>query len=94
MHLNTTCGRRLAQIRLARGLSQRQVGAAVGRSRQTVAGREAKDRLLPRTIGQLTKALGRSVADLMAPFDAPIPPAAAVWWRRRRRHTISPSWQP
>jgi transcriptional regulator with XRE-family HTH domain len=80
-------GRRLAAIRAERGLTQRELATAIGSSRQAVC-RWENARAVDIRIGELCKlagALDCRVRDLLAPFEAPIPPRASSP-RRYRRH--------
>lgn len=84
-----TFGRRLALIRQDRDLSQHELGTAVGRTRQTIAAWETKNRLHLRHKDRLARALGCSIDELMAPLDAPIPPPSIAW---TRKHAPSTMW--
>jgi transcriptional regulator with XRE-family HTH domain len=77
-----TFGRRLAQIRTDRRLTQEQLGAKIGKSRQTITHWE-NDPLFDPRLGDVrtcAQALHCRVPDLLAPLDAPIPPLPRFRW--------------
>jgi DNA-binding XRE family transcriptional regulator len=77
-----TFGRRLAQIRADRRMTQQDLGAAIGLSRQTIIRWENDPAFDPR-LGDMKKcawALRCRVGDLLAPLDAPIPPRPRFSW--------------
>jgi transcriptional regulator with XRE-family HTH domain len=82
-----TFGQRLRMIRERRGLTQADLAAQVGRSRQTIChfetGRSSDIR--NSDLHKLAEVLGCRVRDLFAPIDAPIPPRASPRRISRRR---------
>jgi transcriptional regulator with XRE-family HTH domain len=78
-----TFGLRLRMIRERRGLTQADLAAQVGRSRQTIChfetGRSSDIR--NSDLHKLAEVLGCRVRDLLAPIEAPLPP---LWSNRRR----------
>jgi transcriptional regulator with XRE-family HTH domain len=80
-----TFGRRLAKIREHRDLTQFELGAAVGQSKQTISAWE-HDRTIEITradVSKCARALGCRRADLLAPVEAPLPPCPD--WSRVKR---------
>jgi transcriptional regulator with XRE-family HTH domain len=69
-----TFSRRLALIRRDRGLTQEQLGLAVGESRQTITHWENDPGFEPRLsdVNKCARALRCRPKDLLAPLDAPI----------------------
>jgi transcriptional regulator with XRE-family HTH domain len=85
-------GRRVAEIRLDRGLTQAEIAAAIGVSRQTVTHWEtaARCEIEMRGVRKLARVLRVRVDDLRAPAGTPIPFLDPALWsrfkRQRRRH--------
>jgi transcriptional regulator with XRE-family HTH domain len=77
-----TFGRRLAQLRTDRRLTQKQLGARIGKSRQTITHWENDAGFEPRLsdVNKCAWALHCRPRDLLAPLDAPIPPRPRVTW--------------
>jgi len=88
---STTFGRRLAQIRKHRHLTQLQLGVAVGKSKRTISNWENSlfVEIWLGDVAQCARALRCQVKDLLAPVDEPIPPYPLLWSRTRRRLTTS-----
>jgi transcriptional regulator with XRE-family HTH domain len=80
-------GRRLAQIRKHRHLTQQQLGAAVGKSERTISDWENSQsvEIWIGDVAQCARALRCQVKDLLAPVDEPIPPYPLLWPKIRRR---------
>jgi transcriptional regulator with XRE-family HTH domain len=80
-------GRRLAQIRKHRHLTQQQLGVAVGKSKRTISEWEnsLSVEIWLGDVAQCARALRCQVKDLLAPVDEPIPPYPLLWPRIRRR---------
>ena len=87
-----TFGRRLAQIRTRRRLTQLQLGVAIGKSRHTICHWE-NDEFFEVRLSDAKKcaqALHCRLGDLLAPLDAPIPPDPRPKRRRRRSMLLPP----
>jgi transcriptional regulator with XRE-family HTH domain len=86
-----TFGRRLAQIRTDRRLTQGQLGVAVGKSKRTISDWENSPfvEIWLGDVAQCARALRCQVKDLLAPVDEPIPPYPLLWPRTRRRLATS-----
>jgi transcriptional regulator with XRE-family HTH domain len=77
-----TFGRRLALIRQDRRMTQQELGAAIGKSRQTITHWE-NNPLFELCLSDVTKcawALHCRPKDLLAPPGAPIPPRPRFRW--------------
>jgi transcriptional regulator with XRE-family HTH domain len=77
-------GHRLAAIRRDRGLSQAELGAAIGKSKHTISGwgHGLYDIRLAEA-DACARALHCRLKDLLAPLEAPIPPRPSLWPRMR-----------
>jgi transcriptional regulator with XRE-family HTH domain len=77
-----TFGLRIAQIRADRGLTQQQLGFAIGKSRQAITRWENDPTFEPRLsdVNKCARALRCQPKDLLAPLDAPIPPRPRFRW--------------
>ena len=84
-------GRRLAQIRKHRHLTQQQLGVAVGKSWRTISNWEnsLSVEIWLGDVAQCARALRCQVKDLLAPVDEPIPPYPLFWPQSRRRLATS-----
>ena len=80
-------GRRLAQIRKHRHLTQQQLGVAVGKSWRTISNWEnaLSVEMWLGDVAQCARALRCQVKDLLAPVDEPIPPYPLLWLQIRQR---------
>ena len=80
-------GRRLATIRRDRGLTQRELAFAIGRTGTTICLWESNGSAEIRLhdARKCANALRCWLKDLAAPLDAPLPPAPENWPRVRRR---------
>jgi transcriptional regulator with XRE-family HTH domain len=80
-------GRRLAAIRVARGLTQAELAFAIGKPKQTLSRWENTDRneVCYGDARRCARALRCRVSDLEALPDAPLPGAPSNWGRIRRR---------
>jgi transcriptional regulator with XRE-family HTH domain len=87
-----TFGRRLAQIRTDRCLTQQQFGIAIGKSRHTIRHWENDPFFKVRLSDakKCARALHCRLADLRAPVDAPVPPDPRPKRRRRRSTPLPP----
>lgn len=92
MRLNSeTFGRRLAQIRKHRHLTQLQLGVAVGKSKRTITDWENSlcVEIWLGDVAQCARALRCQVKDLLVPVDETIPPYPLLWPRTKRRLATS-----
>jgi transcriptional regulator with XRE-family HTH domain len=84
--VRTTFGRRLAAVRIARGLTEAEFAAAIGQSEQTIWAWEnsiCHEVPLP-DVRLCARALHCRVRNLLGPTDDPIPPA--IHARRNDTH--------
>lgn len=78
-----TMGHRIAAIRVHRGMTQSELGAAIGESRHVIYNIEhGKTRVDIDQAERIAAALHCSVEDLRAPLDAPMP---RIRFRGRRK---------
>jgi transcriptional regulator with XRE-family HTH domain len=84
---SATFGRRLAAIRSNRSLTQAELGAAIGASRQTISHWEtcAGGEVQTRDIKKCARVLRCRVKDLLAPAAAPLPFLDRSLWSQTRR---------
>jgi transcriptional regulator with XRE-family HTH domain len=85
--ISNTFGRRLSAVRIDRGLTQAELGAAIGMYRQLIARWEGGGIYAVdiRAVRKCARVLHCRVKDLSAPLDAPLPTAPAYWARNRWR---------
>jgi transcriptional regulator with XRE-family HTH domain len=79
-----TAGCRLAAIRIDRRLTQTELAALVGKSKQTISAWEyglCEIRLAD--ADRCARLLCFSLRDLLAPVDAPVPKAPPSWLQKR-----------
>jgi len=67
-------GRRIRQLRADLGLSQEELGAAIGAAKSTVSGFETGTAGISRVAGALAKALGTTTDYLLGLTENPLPP--------------------
>ena len=84
-----THGRRLAAIRKNRGWTQAKLGAAIGKTRDTIwAWENNRCDIRVADAERCAFVLGCWLHDLLAPVEEPIPPRPPLWpWVRR--HPVS-----
>jgi transcriptional regulator with XRE-family HTH domain len=86
-----TFGRRLAAMRKQRGLSQVELAAAIGRSRQAIRAWEnnSNKEVCQSDVKKCALVLRCCTKDLLASLDEPISPAPSGWprirWRLKQR---------
>jgi transcriptional regulator with XRE-family HTH domain len=87
-----TFGRRLAQIRTDRRLTQQQLGVAVGKSKPTICHWENDPffEVCESDAKKCAQALHCRLGDLLAPLNAPIPSDPRLKRRRRRSARLPP----
>jgi transcriptional regulator with XRE-family HTH domain len=84
--LSEDIGRRLAAIRLDRGLRQTELARAIKRTKQALNKWEHNRSPMRLDDAEACAAALRCrLDDLLAPMDAPIPPHPAYWWHVLRR---------
>jgi transcriptional regulator with XRE-family HTH domain len=83
---SATIGRRLAAIRVNRGLTQGELAVLIGKSKTSICCWEhgRSEMRVGDAIG-CARALRCRLRDLLAPVEAPIPPCSSVWLKIKRQ---------